>query len=63
MTKQGQPENDDNSATTRRISSETLALFIVDALIDADLVSKDNLQKALKITIEEIDVRKACGDY
>jgi hypothetical protein len=46
-----------------RISSETLALFIVDALIDAKVVKQEDLKKALEIAIEEINVRKAAGDY
>ena len=44
-------------------SSETLAVFIVDALVTAGIVSKKDIAKAVAVTKEEIDVRKALGDY
>jgi hypothetical protein len=48
---------------SKRISSETLALLIVDALVDAKIVKKEDLKRAIDIAVEEINVRKACGDY
>jgi hypothetical protein len=48
---------------TGRLTSEGLAVLIVDALVDGGLVEKENFDKALEIATEEIEVRKACGDY
>ena len=45
------------------LTSETLAGLIVDALVDAGVVAKEDLDKAVAIASEEIDVRKAAGDY
>jgi hypothetical protein len=47
----------------RKLSSQSLAALIIDALIDAGLIDKQNLQRAMAIAVEEIDVRKAAGDY
>jgi hypothetical protein len=47
----------------RKLSSERLAALIIDALIDAGLIDKKNLQRAMAISVEEINVRKAAGDY
>lgn len=46
-----------------KISSERLAYLIVDAMLDAGILSREVLQKALDIAKEEIDARKAMGDY
>ncbi len=43
--------------------SEDLAAIIVDALLRAKIVAKHDVERALKIAIEEIDVRKSLGDY
>ena len=45
------------------ISSESLAALIVDALIDAGLIGKSATELATTIAAEEIEVRKAGGDY
>lgn len=45
------------------ISSESLAALIIDALIDAGLIGKSETELALTIAVEEIEVRKAGGDY
>lgn len=47
----------------QKLTSEQLAALIVDALIDAGLVSKPNFEKAVSVTAEEIDARKAVDDY
>lgn len=47
---------------SHRIRSADLAALIVDALMDAKIVRNDHQERALKITTEEIDVRKALGD-
>ena len=46
-----------------RLTSDTLAALIIDALIDAGVVQKNETEKAIRIATEEIDVRKAVGDY
>lgn len=43
--------------------SEDLAAIIIDALLRAKIVAKHDVERALKIAIEEIDVRKSLGDY
>lgn len=47
----------------KRISSESLAALIVDALIIAGIVKKEAAEHAIAIATEEIDARKAAGDY
>jgi hypothetical protein len=47
----------------KQITSEGLAALIVDALVDAGLVSKGKFETAVQIATEEIDVRTAAGDY
>ena len=44
------------------LTSESLALLIVDALVDAGIVAKNDLERAIEIAAEEIDARKAAGD-
>ncbi len=46
-----------------KLTSESLAALIIDALIDAKIIRKEDLDRAIKITMEEIDVRKGAGDY
>ena len=45
------------------LSSEGLAALIVDALLHAGIILKENFERALAIAREEIEVRKAAGDY
>ena len=58
-----------DSKTTRQtddndhLSSEDLAAIIIDALLRAQIVRSDDVQKAIAIATEEINVRKALGDY
>jgi hypothetical protein len=47
----------------KKISSEGLATLIVDALVDAGLVRKEDSESAVRVTTEEINVRKALQDY
>lgn len=47
----------------RRLSSRDLATLVVDALCDAGIVKKDDLVLAIEVAAEEIEVRKAMGDY
>ena len=53
--KQPVPEN--------QISSGDLAAIIVDALIDAGIVQKKDVRRALEISTDKIDGRKEIGDY
>jgi hypothetical protein len=45
------------------LTSAELAALIVDALIDAKLVSRSAASEAITVVAQEIDVRKAMGDY
>ena len=51
-------KNQDN-----RLSSEELAALIVDALLRADIVKQEQVERAMRIAVQEIDVRKVLGDY
>ena len=44
-------------------SSEHLAGFIVDALRDIDVVAAADIPRASRVAAEEINVKKAVGDY
>lgn len=46
-----------------KLTSESLAALIVDALIDAGIIDKRRAEEAVCIAAEEIEVRKAAGDY
>jgi hypothetical protein len=46
-----------------KLTSESLADLIVDALIDARIIQEDNRDRAIDIATEEINARKAAGDY
>lgn len=47
----------------RRLSSDQLAALIVDALADARIIARPKIPAAIAIAAEEIEVRKAMGDY
>ena len=53
----------DQKSQDNRLSSEELAALIVDALLRADIVKQEQVERAMRIAIEEIDVRKVLGDY
>jgi len=44
-------------------SSERLAGFIVDALLDAGIVARNELDRAVSAVAGEIEVNKAMADY
>jgi len=48
---------------TGKLTSENLAALVVDALVVAGIVPKEKFEKAVEIAAEEIEVRKAAGDY
>ncbi|MEG4119895.1 hypothetical protein QUA43_20810 [Microcoleus sp. N9_B4] len=52
-----------NEEAKRTLTSEQLAALIVDALIDAGIIDKQRVPEAIEIAAEEIEVRKALGDY
>ena len=54
---------DPEPAGTDKMSSEDLAGLIVDALVCGSIVKQDDVQRAIKIATEEIEVRKILGDY
>jgi len=46
-----------------RLSSEDLAALVVDALLRADILNSKDVERAIEIAVEEINVRKILGDY
>lgn len=55
--------SDSGDSKVDKLSSEDLAAIIIDALLRAGIISEAEVQKSIKIVIEEINVRKALGDY
>ena len=51
------------SQVESKINSADLAALIVDALLRSGLLGKEGVEKAIAIAAEEIDARKALGDY
>ena len=52
-----------NHESKEKLSSESLAALIVDELVVAGLIKKQDFKDALRITALEIDIRKHAGDY
>lgn len=50
-------------ATRNRITSAELAVLVVDALVDAEIINRENLEDAINVASVEIEVRKSMGDY
>lgn len=46
-----------------RLTSEELGALIIDALLSAGLLRETDISRAMAIATEEIEVRKALGDY
>jgi len=46
-----------------KLTSDRLAALIIDALIDAGVVKKADVERAIAVAAEEIEVRKAPRDY
>ena len=58
------PSHDKRSTEdSGRLSSHDLAALVIDALLRAKLLRKEDVGRALDIATEEIDARKAVGDY
>lgn len=49
--------------TGERLTSSELAALIVDALLRPGILDENDVRRAIAIASEEIDVRKALGDY
>lgn len=45
------------------LTSESLAMLLADALLEAGLIKSDLINRVVEILVEEIDARKAAGDY
>ena len=55
--------NNEDKSSKRQLSSEQLAVLILDALVDGGIVDKDDFEKGVAIATEEINARKAMQDY
>jgi len=51
------------SEPTNQLTSQELAELIVDALVVGGIIAESDVQRSILITVEEIDARKAVGDY
>ena len=47
----------------KQLSSKTLAALIIEAITSAGIVENKDANNAMEIIIEEVDVRKAIGDF
>ncbi len=45
------------------LTSDGLAVLIIDGLLDAGLIKSDNFEEAVRIAALEIEIRKHAGDY
>lgn len=54
--------NDKDPILTDKLTSEDFAALIVDALLRAHVVKQDDVDRAVKIVAEEIEVRRSLGD-
>jgi hypothetical protein len=56
-------DTDDGTEPDGTLTSKSLAGLIVDALRTAKIVGEKDVARAIAIATEEIEVRKAGGDY
>ncbi|WNB74046.1 hypothetical protein [Methylomonas koyamae] len=56
-------QTNDNCNKSNALGTTELAALIVDALLHGGVLRKDDINRALEIVSEEIDARKAMGDY
>jgi hypothetical protein len=54
---------DASSGADERLASNDLAALIVDALLRPGIVKREDVDRAIAIAAEEINARKALGDY
>ncbi len=57
------PKSDACNGTGERLTSNELAALIVDSLLRPGIVKAEHVDRAIEIATEEINVRKALGDY
>lgn len=55
--------NNKDTAQADRLGSDDLAALIIDALLRANIIKDGDVERAVKIATEEIEVRKALGDF
>jgi hypothetical protein len=53
----------ENPPEFERLTSRELAEHVIDALVVAKIVKSEDVAKALDLAEEEIEIRKALGDY
>jgi hypothetical protein len=56
-------DDDDGLEPDGTVTSKELATLIVDGLVQASIVNEKDIARAIAIATEEIEVRKALGDY
>jgi hypothetical protein len=56
-------EEEPERPTGKRLTSQELAVLVVDGLVEARLVEKGRFGEAAEVAAEEIEVRKSLGDY
>ena len=54
---------DNGTTAAEALTGRELAALVVDALLRAGLLKQEHVESAIEIAAEEIDVRKALGDY
>ncbi len=47
----------------KKLTSESLAVLIVDGLVEAKLIKSEDFNEAVKVATLEIEIRKTAGDY
>ena len=60
---QSEEVESENRNNSDRLKSGELAELIIDALLRAEILSLDDVARGIEIAKEEIEVRKALGDY
>jgi hypothetical protein len=45
------------------LTSESLAVLIIDGLVDTGFIKSEDFEEAVKIATLEINIRKHAGDY
>ena len=56
-------DGEDGREPDGTLTSKALADLIIDALLTASLVARNDLARAVALATEEIEARKALGDY
>jgi len=57
------PKSSDEARRLEGLSSDALAALVVDGLIDAGIVKREDAERAIRIAGEEIQTRGDLGDY